>query len=594
MDHSNTNGVADSAFHLGNFSIDEHRPMKVVVVGAGYSGIIAGIRFLQKVKNIDLTIYEAAAGVGGAWFHNKYPGLTCDIPSHCYQLTFAVNPHWSSFYASGPEILTYLESVVDKYKLMPYIKLQHRMMRGRYSEAEGKWRLTIQRPVIGDSGEVQYEEVEDTCDVLFTGTGTLHRWSWPDIPGLNDFRGQIIHSAAWETGEGGPNAKWQDSVASWGPKSVGVIGVGSSAIQLVPALQPRVKNVVNFVRGQTWIAANFVREHIVKMTGDENKADNYVYTEEQKAKFAEDPEYYRQYRKEIESDLNSAHAATLRGNPLQIGGKAAFTETMKKRLAKKPWIANHIIPDFGVACRRLTPGPGYLEALCEDNVDFVPTGIERVTPTGIQTTDGKLHELDVLICATGFDITGHLPFDLIGRNGVTLESKYTPHPRTYMSVAVDGFPNWFQGLGPNSGVGAGSLLLLAEREVDYAVAATLKLQRERLKSIEARPEAVADFDEYIDSYFPTTVFGEKCRSWYKAGKEEGRVVALWPGSCTHAARALANPRWEDFTYERLPKSKNRFHWLGDGNTVADRIPEADKAWYLDASEIDIPPVPLDR
>lgn len=220
-----------------------------------------------------------------------------------------------------------------------------------------------------------------------------------------------------------------------------------------------------------------------------------------------------------------------------------------------------------------------MEALCEDNVgsrpfarsctdqypqvDFVPTGIERVTPAGIETADGKLHELDILICATGFDITGHLPFDLIGRNGVTLESKYTPHPRTYLSVAVDGFPNWFQGLGPNSGVGAGSLLVVAERQVDYAVAATLKLQRERLKSIEAKPEAVADFDEYIDvsrshrkskglTYSRRvislrygkivlrfilltiralqTVFGEKCRSWYKAGKEEGRVVALWPGS----------------------------------------------------------------
>ncbi len=116
---------------------------------------------------------------------------------------------------------------MDKYKLMPYIKLQHRMLRGRYSEAEGKWRLTVRRPIISESGEVRYEEVEDTCDVLFTGTGTLNRWSWPDIPGLHDFGGQVIHSAAWETGEGGPNADWQDTVASWGSKSVGVIGVVS-------------------------------------------------------------------------------------------------------------------------------------------------------------------------------------------------------------------------------------------------------------------------------------------------------------------------------------------------------------------------------
>lgn len=192
-----------------------------------------------------------------------------------------------------------------------------------------------------------------------------------------------------------------------------------------------------------------------------------------------------------------------------------------------------VVPDFAVCCRRLTPGPGYLEALCENNasrnasatihwannrlpqVDFVPSEILAITSTGIETADGKHTDLDVIICATGedlrlvchlqvlksqtgFDTSFHFDFDVIGRNGRNLRDHYTPHPRTYLAVATEGFPNWFQALGPNAAVGAGSLLILMEKQVEYAVEATLKLQRERLKSMEIKAEAVDDFDEYLD------------------------------------------------------------------------------------------------
>ncbi|KAJ3994963.1 hypothetical protein F5050DRAFT_1896161 [Lentinula boryana] len=190
---SNLNGHAtyspESQYKLPSFCIDEARPMKVVVVGAGYSGIVAGIRFLQRIKNITLTIYEANAGVGGAWY-----GLACDIPSHCYQLTFAENPNWSSFYAPGPEIHDYLKSVVEKFHLDSYIKLRHRLTRAQYDEESGKWNLTIQRPIREEQtlqngssqggGQDNLEEIEDTADVLFTGIGSLSRWQWPDIEGL--------------------------------------------------------------------------------------------------------------------------------------------------------------------------------------------------------------------------------------------------------------------------------------------------------------------------------------------------------------------------------------------------------------------------
>ncbi|KAJ7150403.1 FAD/NAD-binding domain-containing protein [Mycena filopes] len=575
--------LAGSNTLFAESAIDAPRPMRIAVVGAGFSGIIAGIRFLQRVPNIQLVIYEALPGMGGTWFANRYPGLACDIPAHCYQLTFHEKTDWTSFYATGAEIRAYLESVVDKYNLRPFIHLEHRLTQAVYREAAGKWDLTIQRP---RNGEV--EEFEDSVDVLFTGIGALSRWKWPDIQGLDSFTGKLVHSAKWETGEGDSNSPWEDTVQSWKDKRVGVIGVGSTAIQIVPTLQPKVKHLCNYVRGKTWISSPFLGDR-AEQFGMGKEESNYKFSDKDKEDF-KNPAYYKEFRRDLESQLNSIHVVTLRGHPMQESGRAAFKEDMLRRLASKPAIAEHLIPDFAVGCRRLTPGPGYLEALCQDNVDFIPTEIKQILPTGIETVDGKFNELDIIVCATGFDTSFQLGFPIIGRGGVKLSDKYKPHPKVYLSVALDGFPNLFMAMGPNSAVGSGSLLIVIERQVDYAVKAALKLQREHLKSMEVKPEAVVDWDVYLEHHFAKTIFSERCRSWYKQGNEEGRVVALWPGSCLHAARALEHPRWEDYNYEPLDGQTNRFFWAGNGTTVAEETPGADKAWYL--SEVDFPPVPL--
>lgn len=585
-------------FSLGDFPIDTPRPLKVIVIGAGFSGIAAGIRFLQHVPNIELTIYDKNDGIGGTWWSNRYPGLACDIPSHCYQYTFFPNTQWSAFYAPGSEILAYLQNVVSTYQLEPYIKLQHEMVGAKWDEASGKWRVDIRRPKAGD-GASETEVFEDTADFLFTGLGSLSRWNWPDIEGLKAFKGLVIHSAQWEvTGKGetataSPKIRqnWEEDVKDWGDKRVAVIGVGSSAIQIVPALQRKAGKVVNFVRGKTWLSPPFAGGKIADLLSRDPDSDNYVFTEKEKEEFR-DPEYYKRFRHDLEADLNSVHQSTLKDSAMQKGAREAFKASMLKRLAKKPWIADHLIPSFGVACRRLTPGPGYLEALCEDNVDFVPTPIKRITESGIETADGQLHEVDIIICATGYDTTFTYPFPMIGRNGVSLASKWKPHPRSYLSICVDDFPNWFYSLGPNSAVGSGSLLALIEYQVEYAVKVALKMQREGLKSIEVKREAVEDYDEYIEHYFPTTVYSEKCRSWYKMGKEEGRVVALWPGSCLHALIALKDPRWEDFNYQRHDGAKNRLRWLGNGMTYNEQYMTGDRAWYLAEENVDIPPIPL--
>ncbi|KAI0688653.1 FAD/NAD-binding domain-containing protein [Cytidiella melzeri] len=557
--------------------------MRVIVIGAGFSGIAAGIRFLQRVPNVELVIYDQNAGVGGTWYTNRYPGLACDIPSHCYQYTFFPNTQWSAAYAPGSEILAYLENVVSTYQLEPYIKLQHEMLGAKWDEEHGKWVVRIRAPPGIDPPNSAARIFEDTADMLFTGVGGLSRWQWPEIDGLHEFGGTLIHSARWEA-----RATWQEDVKDWGNKKVGVIGVGSTALQLVPALQPHVATLYNYVRGRNWLAVPFASGKLAELLNKNSGTGNYIFTDEEKKSF-KDPEYYKRFRRSLESELNSVHQGTLRDSDMQKGAREAFRANMLKRLAKKPWIADRLIPDFGVACRRLTPGPGYLEALCEDNVEFVPAHIKRVTPTGIETADGKHQDLDVLMCATGYDASYTYPFSITGRNGVSLADKWSPHPQTYLSVCVDGFPNWFFSLGPNSGVGSGSLLAVIEYQVQYAVSVALKMQRERLKSVEVKREAVEDYDEYIENYFPTTVYSEKCRSWYKMGKEEGRVVGLWPGSCLHALLALKHPRWEDFTYERLDGQRNRMHWLGNGMTHNEERMVGDRAWYLSDDAVDVPP-----
>ncbi|KIJ44722.1 hypothetical protein M422DRAFT_207723 [Sphaerobolus stellatus SS14] len=568
--HSHPTPTTKSDFKVGEFAIDEDRPIRVAVIGAGYSGIIAGIRLPQRLKNVELVIYEKLGGVGGTWFANRYPGLACDIPAHSYQLTFEPNPHWSAFYAPGPEIRQYLEGVVEKYKLMRYIKLNHEMTTAKWNADTGKWNLTV----IGPEGEF-----EDNVDFVMNCVGGLSRWDWPDIEGLENFKGKRVHSAQWDLQKEGDKEPWEG-------KNVAVIGVGSSAIQIVPAIHYKAAKVVNFVRGKTWIAAPFASSEIqIRNPG----GDTHHFTEAEMREF-EDPEYYADFRHRLEDELNAVHGATQRGHPIQAAAVQIFKEAMIKKLEKKPWIAEHLVPTFPVACRRLTPGPGYLEALCADNVDFVPKHIKRITETGIETVDGQHLDFDIIVCATGYDTTFRPRHPVIGTGGVNLQDKWKDHPVTYLTMAVDGFPNWFYSLGPNSAVGSGSLLVLMEREIEYIIKIIGKAQKERLKSIEVKKEAVDDFDEYLDTYFQQTVYSQKCRSWYKMGKEEGRVAGLWPGSTLHALLAFKNPRWEDFNYEPLETKKNRFYWLGNGWTVAERDGlVGERAWYL--NEIDYPPVP---
>lgn len=279
-------------------------------------------------------------------------------------------------------------------------------------------------------------------------------------------------------------------------------------------------------------------------------------------------------------------------------------ENMKKRLSNKPELLDELVPSFPVACRRLTPGPGYLEALTDDKVDLIKSKIVKFDATGIITADGKHRPVDMIVCATGFDTTFTPRFPVKGRGGLSLAERWKETTENYLSIATDGFPNYFMCFGPNSALGEGNLLLLLEKEIDYFTYCVQKIQRDNIAAMCVRPEVVRSFTQYCDEYFKRTVFSAKCRSWYKGGAEEGRVTALWPGktlffspvmrmdgtliilgSSLHARKVFATPRWEDYEYEYV--DGNNYGWIGDGWTENEKYDRVNVD-YLDDDQVDAP------
>lgn len=308
-----------------------------------------------------------------------------------------------------------------------------------------------------------------------------------------------------------------------------------------------------------------------------------------RAEFATDPEKYLAFRKIIEVDGNTIHGVTHKNSELQNDAVQAFKAMMKARLSKKPEIVEALTPSFAVGCRRLTPGPGYLEALVEDNVNFVSSPISSITPTAVVLETGENIEIDVLVCATGFNTSAPPPFHIIGKGGISIRERFTPFPETYLAMAVDGFPNFFMLLGPNSAIGTGSLTMMIESEGDYIVKCIRKLQKEDYLSMAPLPGRVKDFTEYCDKYFENTVYMDQCNSWYRAegkdGEGSGRITGLWPGSTLHCIETLRSPRWEDFEFGA--RAENRMRWLGNGWSVTQQG-EGDPAYYLEKRVINVP------
>ena len=358
------------------------------------------------------------------------------------------------------------------------------------------------------------------------------------IPRLHDFQGKLLHSANWDT-----DVDYTD-------KTVAVIGTGSSAIQIVPQVQKKAKHLTAFMRSVTWISpvvgdADLEAEKAKHSShSDRDPQDKgelvkqYYYTEEDKKRFRDDPEYLLLYRKKLEGAVNSLFDMFISGSDVSKGAKEMMQAEMNRRIGPgHDELKKRLIPTWSPGCRRITPGDGYLEALVKPNVTTVHEEIEKVVPEGLIDGAGTLHKVDILACATGFNIAFTPPFEVTGTNGARMADEFDPDPQVYLAMAVPKFPNYFIINGVRGNWANGTSLPGHEACVEYILQCVRKIQAENLRALEVRQEPVTQLYEHIDAWHygsaegahRGSVWNDECKSWYKNNIPGGKLW-IWGGS----------------------------------------------------------------
>ncbi|KAJ9144942.1 Cyclohexanone monooxygenase [Pleurostoma richardsiae] len=523
----------------------DERDMKIICIGAGASGLVFAYKLQRSFEKFSLTIYEKNTELSGTWFENRYPGCACDVAAHNYTYSFEPKPDWSSVYASSKEIYGYFNDFADKYNLRPYVKTQKQVVSARWVPERGGW-------IVGVKDLVSGEVFEDFCHILVNAGGILNAWKWPSIPGFEDFKGPKLHTAAWD-----------DSV-DVDNKTVGLIGNGSSGVQVLPAIYPRVKKIVHFIRKGTWVAPPL------------RGLSQHVYTPEELDRFANEPGFLLEHRKKYQTSTSGVFNLFIRGSQTQKDVRASMEKHMTERI-QDPVLRERLIPHWSVGCRRLTPGIKYLEALQTDKVDVIMSGIKEITPTGTRTVDGHQQDFDVLLCATGFDVSFRPRFPLLGQGGEDLRELWSKEALGYLGLAAPQMPNYFAFLGPNCPIGNGPILIAIEAQADYILKWCDRWQTENIRSFTPKWDAIKDFNAHSDQFMRNTVWTEDCSSWYKGNSVTGRVSALWPGSTLHYLEVLSQIRSDDWDVEY---NGNRFSFLGNGFSQTELDPTSDWAFYI--------------
>ncbi len=468
------------------------------------AGILTAIRL--KEAGYEFAVYEKADRLGGTWRENTYPGLACDVPAHLYTYSFEPNPDWSHMFAPGPEIQAYFESVAEKYSVTPFFHFGEEVTSCEFED--GRWHLEMS----GGS--------RDTVDVVIAATGVLHHPNIPDFPGIETFLGASFHSARW------------DHDVPLDGRRVGVIGTGSTAVQITSALVPRVAHFALFQRSAQWI-----------MPGD-----NPSYSEEEKAAFASDLEALKTMREEMNTLFidRLANAVIDADSPAMKFIEDACRDNLEKSV-RDPELRERLRPDYRAACKRLIFSPDFYQAIQQPNATLVTSGIRQIEPRGVRTEDGVLHELDVLVLATGFLPDRFIrPTVVKGRGGRDLDRVWARRPVAYLSISVPDFPNFFMLNGPNGPVGNFSLIQIAEFQLAYVLQLMDELRSGRCREISASPEATHTFDADRIAASKKSIWATGCKSWYL---DKDGVPASWPWSYTRFEEEMREPKLE--AYDQL-------------------------------------------
>ncbi|KAF9879820.1 phenylacetone monooxygenase [Colletotrichum karsti] len=546
---------SSTAYSVREAPFGTPRAIRIIGIGAGASGInmIRTLRNTLGASTYELVIYEKNADVGGTWFENRYPGCKCDVPSHNYQFSWRPNPAWSSFFAPAAEIEQYLCQICDDEDMRPCIKTSHQIVAASWSESKALWEVQVKNL---ETGSV----MKDHANFIIDATGILNKWKFPDVDGISDYEGTLVHTANWPKD------------FDYANKKVAVIGNGASGVQILPAIRPHVEKLYHIIRTPTLIIPP--RVTTMKMGPSapllqQIEMDNEErFSAAQIERFKSDPVFYEKFAKTLETDSNIKFAvALIAGSPQQKWALAKTQEFMTAMLKGNEKLCKQLIPYFALGCKRLTPAPGYLESFHDPRVSLHTDGVKRFVAKGIEMNNGEVLEVDAIICATGFDSSFRPSFPLVGRHGNLQDIWSEQTPKAYMSLAVAGLPNYFKFLGPNAPIAHGDVFTLSEHIATYIAKAIHKCQTEGIRSITPTEAAVEDYFEHTSAFMPRTAFTGGCRSWYKQGEVHAPVTGLHPGSRMHFIRMLEHFRGEDWAYTYENARQNRFAYLGNGFTL---------------------------
>jgi len=469
---------------------------ETVIIGTGFSGLLAAIR-LQKKNFNDFILLERSPDIGGTWQANSYPGAEVDIPTALYSISF-IPYKFKKTYAPQSELLDYTNYIIDKFDIRKYTKTNQSVTKLTYDEGEFLWHVET-----ATGGRYVARFIIDT-------SGVLANPHIPDIKGAETFQGAKFHTAQW------------DHSVSYEGKRVGVIGSGCSGVQVVQSIASKVGRLTLFMREAEWIIPR----------GDRN----YSAIE----RFIRNLPGIRHLNRFIIFAYHEVRFIAFRRYPLtaQLSKfiKKLYRKTLEKNLKKyihDDNLRQFMMPDYELGSRRVIPTNVYLPALCRENVDVDISGIERITPTGIQTKDGKDIPLDIIVYATGFyaysNMKKALTFQVYGIGGRNLNREWETEVASYKGITVSGYPNYFKVNGPNTGSGHSSQICYMEAMTDYTVQAIAAIKRDkRIKAIDAKPKLQAEYVANMRQQMQKTVWQNgTCRAFYRKNMT-GDVTSLSP------------------------------------------------------------------
>ncbi|KAL1877948.1 hypothetical protein Daus18300_002302 [Diaporthe australafricana] len=536
-------------------AIYNERQVKIICVGAGASGLCLAYKLQRSFRKFSLTIYDKNPSVGGTWFENRYPGCSCDVPSHNYVYSFEPKADFTSVYASSGEILSYFEGFAQKYCLDKYLRLSHVVEKTTWIDdgQDGRWEVVVKDLITGQTHH-------DWCHILVHATGYLNAPAWPQVPGLDEYEGIKVHSANY------------DPSISLAGKDVLLIGAGSSAVQILPAIQPIVKSVTIFIKSPTWVLPDISTE-----AGQ--------FKSEEIEAFVRSPQMVLDLRRENERTMNSIFSLYLKDSVLQEQCKTLLESEIKKMIDDKA-AEDKMIPKFAVGCKRVIPsGFRYLRTLKEDNVRAVYSGVRSFTRRGVISDAGSSHDGDVAICATGFNTSYVSRYPIYGPSSRNLQIEWAESIMGYMGVGISEFPNTFTMLGPYTPVSNGPTLIAIEAQADYICFFIDRYQTESsIHSFYPKAGACADFKAHVSDFMVNkSVWADNCRNSHNNHSIDSRVPTTWPGSTLHYLEAMREVRWEDWDFRY---SGNRFKYIGNGISQTEWDDTADLGYYIKEDDAD--------